>query len=93
MCTQSVGSISVIHMGIQERKKRTEEKKQRRLENQKKAEVVQKVSIVISWTPPLPGQEGKEGEGVKQRADRSSLVPNVAFRKFRLIPAFQFFCM
>ena len=59
MCTQSVGSISVIHMGIQERKKRTEEKKQRRLENQKKAEVVQKVSIVISWTPP-PSRARKE---------------------------------
>ena len=43
--------------------------------------------------PPLPDQEGKKGEGVKQRAERSSLVPNVAFRKFRLIPAFQFFCM
>ena len=48
-------------MGIQERKKRTEEKKQRRLENQKKAEVVQKVSIVISWTPPLLGP-GRKGE-------------------------------
>ena len=39
--------IIITHICIQERKKRIEEKKQRKLENQKKAELVQKICTVV----------------------------------------------
>ena len=60
-CTHSIDSVHATyttHTCIQERKKRTEEKKQRKLENQKKAELVQKVCAVVSGFLSL-GQEGK----------------------------------
>ena len=52
-CTHIISSIQTTriytthNICMQERKKRTEEKKQRRLENQKKAEVVQKVCTIF----------------------------------------------